>query len=197
MIVATVRTPHVSTRQRRKSLARDVDWERLDAVVLSTLEDRALHRSLRRLDKLELADIRPLAERVLSRQKLANPQVIAPRALHERLMHGLSGESLLVSASLFLDTLQEAERFFHFSFKTIKARLGRALDTSSSELVLRGGRATTAAAELFGGFDAARRYLRTKNYALGGAIPLELLKTAEGERLVMNELHAQAEGGPL
>jgi hypothetical protein len=75
--------------------------------------------------------------------------------------------------------------------------MGRALDTGSSELVLRGGRTTTAAAEVLGGFDAARRYSRTRNFALGGSIPLELAKTAEGERLVMNELHAQAEGGAL
>ncbi len=33
--------------------------------------------------------------------------------------------------------------------------------------------------------------------ARGLSTPAELLKTAEGERLVLNELQAQSEGGPI
>jgi Protein of unknown function (DUF2384) len=40
-------------------------------------------------------------------------------------------------------------------------------------------------------------YLRTPNFALGGAVPRDLLKTAEGEQLVLAELQAQAAGGPV
>jgi hypothetical protein len=90
--LAPERTAHARTRQPPTFPARDIDWERLDAVVLYTLEDPGLHRSLCRLDKLELADVRSLAERVLWRHKIASPEVIAPRALHERLVQGLSGE---------------------------------------------------------------------------------------------------------
>jgi uncharacterized protein (DUF2384 family) len=50
---------------------------------------------------------------------------------------------------------------------------------------------------VLGSFDAARKYMHTRNFALGGSTPTELIKTAEGERLVLNELQAQAEGGPL
>jgi hypothetical protein len=32
---------------------------------------------------------------------------------------------------------------------------------------------------------------------LGGAVPRDLLKTAEGEQVVVAELHAQAEGAPV
>jgi hypothetical protein len=32
---------------------------------------------------------------------------------------------------------------------------------------------------------------------LGSATPLELLETAEGEQLVLAELQAQADGGPV
>jgi uncharacterized protein (DUF2384 family) len=174
-----------------------IDWNDLDAIVLSTLEDKSLRRSLHNMEKLELSGIWILTEKTLSRYKRARLDAIAPLELHERLLRGLTGESLLVSSSMFLDTIKEAERFFHVSFKTIKARLGTTLDTSASELAMRAARATIAAAELLGGFEAARRYLRTRNFALGGSVPLDLLKTAEGERLVLNELHAQAEGGPL
>lgn len=53
------------------------------------------------------------------------------------------------------------------------------------------------AAEVLGSYDAARAYMHTRNFALGGATPAEFIKTPEGERTVLNELHAQAEGGPL
>jgi len=53
------------------------------------------------------------------------------------------------------------------------------------------------AAELMGSAEDGRRYLRTPNFALGGATPLDLLKTAEGEQLVLAELQTQADGGPV
>ena len=53
------------------------------------------------------------------------------------------------------------------------------------------------AREVFGSADAAREFLRTANFALGGAVPRDLLNTAEGEQLVLAELHTQAEGGPV
>ena len=62
---------------------------------------------------------------------------------------------------------------------------------------MRAARATMAAAEVLGSYDAARAYMHTRNFALGGATPAELIRTSDGERIVHNELHAQAEGGPL
>jgi hypothetical protein len=43
----------------------------------------------------------------------------------------------------------------------------------------------------------ARNYLRAPNFALGGAAPRDLLKTAEGEQMVLSELQAQADSGPV
>ncbi|MDQ2778774.1 MAG: MbcA/ParS/Xre antitoxin family protein [Pseudomonadota bacterium] len=40
-------------------------------------------------------------------------------------------------------------------------------------------------------------WLHTRNCALGGATLVALLQTAEGERIVLDELQAQAEGAPL
>jgi hypothetical protein len=47
---------------------------------------------------------------------------------------------------------------------------------------------------VFGNHNVARRWLRTRNFALGGITPRDLLKTSEGERVVLNELQAQADG---
>lgn len=103
----------------------------------------------------------------------------------------------LVLDTLFLNNLSEVERYFGLSFKTIKSRLGGSLDVAASERALRAARTTMTAAKVLGSHDAARSYMHTRNFALGGGTPAELVKTAEGERLVLNELHAQAEGGPL
>jgi uncharacterized protein (DUF2384 family) len=191
---ATAPVRRVSSKARQ---ARELDAGAIDALVLSTLEDKALLRELRRLDKLELASVWGKTERTLMRHRHSKAAGVSPLEVHRRLAEGLSGESILVSSSMFLNSLAEAERFFDLSFKTIKAKLGKTLDTGVSELALRAARVTATAAEVLGSYDAARKYMHTRNFALGGSTPAELLKTAEGERLVLNELQAQAEGAPL
>ena len=173
------------------------DGASIDAWLLAVLEDEELRQQVRQLKKVELATVWQLTRSYLL---LRHSRVSAPPdplEVHRRLIAGLAGESLLVSSSMFLDTLSEAEGFFELSFKTIKSRLGRALDTAASERAMRGARATLTAAEVFGDFEAARTYMHTPNYALGGHTPAELIKTSEGERIVLNELQTQAEGGPL
>jgi RES domain-containing protein len=81
--------------------------------------------------------------------------------------------------------------------KNIKARPGGTLKTAASKQAMRAARATMTAAEVLGSYDAARTYMHTRNFALGGARPAELLRTSDGDRIVLNELHAQAEGAPL
>jgi uncharacterized protein (DUF2384 family) len=191
---ATAPVRPVSLRQWQP---RDLDWGSIDALVLATLEDKTLLRELRRLEKLELTSVWSKTERTLMRHRQAKVAAVAPLEVHRRLAEGLTGESILVSASMFLNSLAEAERFFDLSFKTIKAKLGKTLDTGVSELVLRAARVTTTAAEVLGNFEAARKYMHTRNFALGGSTPAQLLKTAEGERLALNELQAHAEGAPL
>jgi putative toxin-antitoxin system antitoxin component (TIGR02293 family) len=173
------------------------DGASIDAWLLAVLEDEELRQQVRQLKKVELATVWQLTRSFLL---LRHSRVSAhpdPLEVHRRLIAGLAGESLLVSSSMFLDTLSEAEKFFELSFKTIKSRLGRALDTAASERAMRGARATLTATEVFGDFEAARTYMHTPNYALGGHTPAELIKTSEGERIVLNELQTQAEGGPL
>jgi uncharacterized protein (DUF2384 family) len=179
------------------SAARDLDWSALDAWILALFDDKAFLSQVRRLEKVELVNVWHLTERALEKHRRAPAMPVGPIDVHKRLLAGLRGESLLVSSSMFLNSLSEVERFFDISFKTIKSKIGKSLDTPTSELAMRAARVTAAAAEVLGDFDMARQYMHTRNFALGGATPAELLKTSEGERMVLNELQAHAEGGPL
>ena len=58
-------------------------------------------------------------------------------------------------------------------------------------------RVRAAAAVLFGSEAAARSYMTTRNFALGGATPLQMLNRPGGEAAVMTELQTQCESGPL
>lgn len=170
----------------------------LDAISLAVITDKQLQRKVRASDKVDLREIRAQIEKTLMRYRLETRRPAAqPIDIHRRLMDGFSGEAILISSALLLDTLGEAETFFHLSFKTIKSKLGQVLEPGPSELALRMARATLAAAEVFGDIDAGRAYLRTRNFALGGVAPIDLLQTAEGERIVLNELQTQADGGPV
>ncbi len=170
----------------------------LDALSLAIITDKQLQRRVRALEKVDLQTIRAQIAKVLARYRTeAQRPTAQPIDMHQRVMEGFGGEAILISSALLLDTLGEAETFFHLSFKTIKSKLGHLLEPGPSELALRMARATLAAAEVFGDIDAGRKYLRTKNFALGGAAPIDLLQTAEGERIVLNELQTQADSGPV
>lgn len=197
----------MATRQRARPAASPsrsfpygaagLDPALIDALVLEVFDNKALQARVRGLKKVELASVWQLTEAALAQQSSLGSQPLEPMTVHRRLAAGLAGESLLVSSSMFLNTLSDAEGFFGLSFKTIKARLGHPLDTAASERALRAARVTLTAAGVLGSFAAARAYMHTPNFALGGATPAELVKTGDGERLVLNELHTQAEGGPL
>lgn len=174
-----------------------IDRSEIDARVLALFDNATLQSQVRKLDKVELSNVWRLTQQVLARKATLVAEPLSSMDVHVRLLEGLAGESLLVSSSMFLSNLADVEKFYGLSFKTIKARLGAALDTAASERAMRAARATMTAAQVLGNWDAARAYMHTANFALGGATPAQLVKTSDGERIVLNELHAQAEGGPL
>ena len=47
------------------------------------------------------------------------------------------------------------------------------------------------------GTRSAREYMHTRNFALGGLSPAELLTHVGGEAAVLNELYASLNGGPI
>jgi uncharacterized protein (DUF2384 family) len=197
MLTASTASTRTLHPPRIEDAAHDIDRAAIDARVIALFDNASLRSHVQKLDKVELSSVWRLTQQVLSRKTASVAEPLSPIEVHRRMLEGLAGETLLVSSAMFLNNLADAEKFFGLSFKTIKARLGGSLDTAASERAMRAARTTMTAAEVLGSYDAARAYMHTRNFALGGATPAELVKTSDGERIVLNELHAQAEGGPL
>jgi putative toxin-antitoxin system antitoxin component (TIGR02293 family) len=171
----------------------------IDAALMKVFASSAVRRALRNQQRLNLAALGEHAFRAveLSLREQVNGFGAEALTTHRRLVEGLPGQSLFVASGLAFDTLAEALPFLDLTAKTAWQKLDANLSSSQSEQALRLGRIAVMAAELMGSAEHGRRYLRTPNFALGGATPLELLKTAEGEQLVLAELQAQADGGPV
>jgi len=167
----------------------------VDARLLKLFDDPAIRRTLSGRQKLDLPD---LAQRVSAELGAGRrPAPLDALSVHRRLVKGLPGVALFVAAALAFDSLTEALPFFDVSAKTARAKLESSLSPAEGDQALRLARAAALAGELLGSLDEGRRYLHTPNFALGGATPLELLKTGYGEPLVLGELQAQAAGGPV
>jgi len=169
---------------------------RLDMRLLTLFRSKVIRRSLREQPKLNLGLIAARAQLELATATPHSASVDALRVHHE-LVAGLPGQALFIAAALAFESLAEALPYFDLSIKTAWQKLDDRLSRSEGEQALRLSRVATLGTELLGSTDAGRRYLHTPNFALGGSTPLELLKTAEGEQLVLTELQTQAGGGPV
>jgi putative toxin-antitoxin system antitoxin component (TIGR02293 family) len=169
---------------------------RLDTRLLTLFRSQAIRRRLREQPKLNLGVIAARAQLELATATERGASFDG-RGVHQQLVAGLPGQALFIAAALAFESLAEALPYFDLSIKTAWQKLDHGLSRSESEQALRLGRAAALAAELFGSAEAGRRYLHTPHFALGGSTPLELLKTAEGEQLVLTELQTQAAGGPV
>lgn len=167
-----------------------------DTLVLWLFSNKAVQREVQEQVKTNLDSLWDETRRIMDRD-VRTPRVLEPLEIHRKIVEGLPGEALFVSSAMAFDSMNEALRLFDLSAKTAKQRIGDRLSTSESEIALRIGRVLTLARAVLGSADAARQYLRTPNFALDGAVPRDLLKTAEGEQVVIAELQAQAEGGPV
>lgn len=197
-LASTIERPQALPRLKGRALGETLNFAELDALTLAIFSDKQLSRSVRTAAKVDLSAVRTAIQKVVARHAIAIPTPTSQHMeMHDQLMAGFSGEAVIISSAFVLNTLAEAERSFHMSFKTIKSKLGQPLEPAPSELALRMVRAGLAASRVFGDVDAARKYLSTRNFALGGATPIDLLQTAAGERIVLNELQTQADGGPL
>lgn len=169
-----------------------------DRVIIRTFRSKAGERLLRRQSRTDLDELWDWISRTMDEPpQLGRADSIGLLDIHRVLVEGLPGLAMYMASAMSFNTMAEALPFFGVSAKTARARLGEKLSSSESELALRIGRTLELARQVFGSADAARQYLRTPNYALGGAIPRDLLKTAEGEQIVLGELQTQAEGGPV
>jgi putative toxin-antitoxin system antitoxin component (TIGR02293 family) len=169
----------------------------IDQRVLRVFRSKAIKRSLKDQSKVNLSLLWIQTVRALEQEQLPTEPALAQADIHRAIVAGLPGESLYISSAMGFDSMQEALPFFNLSAKTAKLKIGDLLGANQGEMALRIGRVLTMAGDIFGALEAARTYLRTPNFALGGAVPRDLLKTAEGEQLVLSELQTQAAGGPV
>ena len=171
---------------------------RIDAGLLRLFADKHLRKLFRNEAKLKLGDVWIQAAPELGEiGSVKHQAAAAPMQIHQQIVEGLPGEALFISSAMLYDSLQEALPLFNVTAKTARNRLGDVLQANEGEIALRIGRVFAMAMNVFGSLDAAREYLRTPNFALGGAIPRNLLSTAAGEQMVLSELEAQAEGAPV
>ena len=169
-----------------------------DRRVLDLFASRALERTLRDQGKTNLEAVWQQASKELQAPVPASRRP-APGALdvHRRIVSGLPGIALVIASAMVYDSMAEALPLFDLSPKTAKQRMWQTLAPNEGEIALRIGRVLTLAGDALGSLEAARQYLRTPNFALGGAAPRDLLRTAEGEQIVLAEIQAQSEGGPV
>ena len=170
----------------------------IDRRVLRLFDSKSLKRSLSQEVKINFEDLWARTVRALEQQQ-GPPRQPSPEPLdiHQSIVDGLPGEALYIASAMAFDSLQDALPFFAVSAKTARLRVGARLPANQGEIALRIGLVLTMAGDYLGSLDTARRYLRTPNFALGGAIPRDLLKTSEGEQLVLAELQTQEAGGPV
>ena len=170
----------------------------VDAMALDLLTDSQLGEEVRNTGKLSIERLRVFFSRALA---TSSGSEISPTMdsvhVHRRLLKGLPAEALFIASAIAFDTFREGEVFFGISAKPAGQRIGRNLDASEGEKVLRLMRVLSLAARVLGSVDDARAYLKTPNFTLGGMTPRELLLTAEGEQLVLNELQTHSDGGPV
>lgn len=117
----------------------------------------------------------------------------------EEIRHGLSVE-LVTHLQQLLDLTDEAAARLIGRSRSTYARYrdaGKDLGVPEAERAVRYARLLALAAETFGSLDEARRWMGESNYALGGAVPLELAETDPGATIVRDQLLGMQHGFAL
>lgn len=137
---------------------------------------------------------REVAER-LGGQEVLREQIRTELQLATAIRRGLpaaSADALLATGGLTaaeLHTLVVSRRML-----ALRRRTGQPLTPSVSDRLARITRVLLTADEAFGDSDRSYRWLRKPNRALGGRVPLALLTTGPGARLVEDSLERIAHG---
>jgi putative toxin-antitoxin system antitoxin component (TIGR02293 family) len=117
--------------------------------------------------------------------------------LHRQIETGVPGKAI-PNLLLTLDfTREDFSALLGRARKTLNELEQRAhLSRSDSDLLYRIARALVYAVSVFGETDYAVQWLKERNEALGGAVPVTLLATVEGDEIVRTELGAIEHGLP-
>jgi putative toxin-antitoxin system antitoxin component (TIGR02293 family) len=117
--------------------------------------------------------------------------------LHRQIESGVPGKAIpnLLMALDF--TREDFSSLLGRARKTLNELEQRAhLSRADSDLLYRIARALVYAVSVFGETGYAVQWLKEPNEALGGAVPLQLLSTVEGDEIVRAELGAIEHGLP-
>jgi putative toxin-antitoxin system antitoxin component (TIGR02293 family) len=105
--------------------------------------------------------------------------------VHELLQRGLPGTAPQVLVTEYQVPLRTVAEWLDTSTKTLSRRSRSAhLGRTEGDLALRYGRIFEQARRAFGSDEGARTWLKSAQPALGGAIPVDLLRTELGARHV-------------
>ncbi len=118
--------------------------------------------------------------------------------LHRQIETGVPGKAI-PNLLLVLDfTREDFSDLLGRARKTLNELEQRAhLSRNDSDLLYRISRALVYAVNVFGETGYAVQWLKEPSEALGGAVPLKLLATVEGDEIVRTELGAIEHGLPV
>lgn len=117
--------------------------------------------------------------------------------LHRQIEQGVPGQAIPTLLMALDFTREDFSELLGRARKTLSELEQRDhLSRADSDLLYRIARALIYAVSALGASDYAVQWLKEPNEALGGAVPLKLLATVEGDEIVRAELGAIEHGLP-
>ena len=133
-----------------------------------------------------------------SMRELRNDYVHNSLEICQAIQHGFDGRTVELATEVLELSQGDVARIMDSTEKTVRTmKLRKTLDQTASDKVFRLVKAYVAAYILFEDADDAREWLKEPSEALGGAIPLDLLSSSEGEQLVHYEIAQMEYGHPV
>jgi putative toxin-antitoxin system antitoxin component (TIGR02293 family) len=166
------------------------DSHQINAVALELLRRSAVSKQ---------GSANPAAIREWIERRLASGNgTISGIELHREIEAGLPGQSIPTLIIVLDVTREDFGDLLGRARKTLNDLVQREhLSRGDSDSLYRIARAIVHAVSVFENAAYAVQWLKEPNEALGGAIPLSLLATVEGDELVHTELGAVEHGMPV
>jgi putative toxin-antitoxin system antitoxin component (TIGR02293 family) len=170
--------------------ARVADSHDVNAVALDLLR----HRLLRRRGAGDPALMREWIEKRLA----AGGRVMSGIEMHREIEAGIPGSAIPTLLMVLGLTREDFSDLLGRARKTLNELIQREhLSRADSDFLYRIARALVHAVSVFGDVGYAVQWLKEFNEALGGASPLSLLATVEGDEVVHAEIGAVEHGLPV
>jgi putative toxin-antitoxin system antitoxin component (TIGR02293 family) len=129
---------------------------------------------------------------------VGGPKEMSGIELHREIEAGIPGRAISTLLAALDMTKEEFSEILGRTRKTLNELLQRErLSRADSDLLYRVSRALVHAISVFEDAGYAVRWLKEPNEALGGARPISLLATVEGDEIIHAELGAIEHGLPV